>query len=486
MPLTRQQMLDRSAARDQRYDGRFLIGVVSTGIFCLPSCPARRPKPENVRFFFSPEAAGEAGLRACRRCRPELYYAQRDPDLETVEAVVDRVRSAPDEWPDVEAMARAAGVSRSKLHRLVRRHYHASPVALLTAARVDSARRALIDTDWRVLDVGLAAGFESDSAFHDNFARATGMAPGAYRRMLAGADFVLQLPADFDAVGTWSYLGRDHQQVCERVAPGRAERALRVGRRRLVVELEQRGAEIRGRVDGTPPGAAAMATVHRRVWRWLGLESDVAGFARHVRPLDRWRELERRQRGLRLSQTPTVFESLVWAIVGQQVNLDFAYRLRAAMIRLCGRGRGLECHPAPSRVAALDVGDLTRRQFSRRKAEYLIDAARWVAGRRGGVESLRRLPVARASRLLDARRGVGEWTRQYVLMRGCGFADCLPVGDAGLRRALERFHHLDGRPDADTTRELMAPLSPHRTLATAHLWASLAADAASPSRGAAA
>jgi AraC family transcriptional regulator of adaptative response / DNA-3-methyladenine glycosylase II len=474
-------MLDLAAARDSRYDGRFLTGVLSTGIFCLPSCPARKPRPENVRFFFSPEAAGGAGLRACRRCRPDLFYQQRDPDLEALEELVAAVRRAPESFVDVDAVAAAAGFGRSKLHRLTRRHYHASPAALLQVARIARARELLRTSSRRILDVGLEVGYESESAFHDNFLRVNGLSPGAYRRMTQGRDFVLQLPLDFNSASTWRYLGRDSRSAIERVDPvrGRAWRVLRPGRRRVVVEIEQRGLQMAVRVLGAGPLAAeAMSALHDQVRRWLGLGIEARGFERRMARQKGWARLVREQRGLRIPQTPTVFEGLVWAIVGQQVNLAFAYRLRRQLAELCQRplAEGLRAHPTASEVARLEYGDLTRRQFSRRKAEYLIDVARLVADRRWSPELLPGRAASRAGTELTAIRGVGEWTQQYVLMRSCGFADCVPVGDAGLVRALERFHGLTERPNPAATRELMQPLTPYRSLATAHLWASLDAS----------
>jgi len=480
-------MLDLSAERDRHYDGRFIVGVLSTGIFCLPSCPARKPKPENVRFFYSPEAAAGEGLRACKRCRPELFYQQRDPDREALEALVASVREAPEDFGDVDAMATEIGFGRSKLHRLLRRHYHASPATVLQRSRLTRARQELIESRRKVLDVSLAAGYESPSAFHDNFMRATGLSPGAYRRMTRRSEFVLQLPRDFHEAGTWRYLGRDVEQATERVEGARVWRGLRLGRRKVIVELEQKGLRLRCRIaDDRPLAPKAMGELHDRVWRWLGLAADVAGFERKALRDPLWRPLVRGQRGVRLPQTPTVFESLIWAIVGQQVNLAFAYRLRSVLVELCGRGSGLDSHPTPAEVARLDYDDLTARQFSRRKAEYVIDVARWAAERRDRLEALPTLSATRAARRLEALRGVGEWTMQYVLMRGCGFADCVPVGDAGLVKALAGFYELPARPDAGETRHLMQSMSPHRSLATAHLWASLSKEPRHATEGAAA
>ncbi|RPH57383.1 endolytic transglycosylase MltG [bacterium] len=89
--LARDTMIDRMLASDRAYDGRFLTGVLTTGIYCLPSCRARKPKPDNVRFFPTVEEARKAGLRPCKRCRPDDYYARRDPDRELVESLVERM-----------------------------------------------------------------------------------------------------------------------------------------------------------------------------------------------------------------------------------------------------------------------------------------------------------------------------------------------------------------------------------------------------------
>ncbi|HEV7518189.1 MAG TPA: Ada metal-binding domain-containing protein, partial [Thermoanaerobaculia bacterium] len=116
--LTRELMLSRARARDRAYDGRFLTGVLSTGIYCLPSCPARPPKEENMRFFASEEAARAARLRPCRRCRPDLFYRDEDPDLSLVADLASRMRREPGAFPDAAALAAASGVGATKLNLL--------------------------------------------------------------------------------------------------------------------------------------------------------------------------------------------------------------------------------------------------------------------------------------------------------------------------------------------------------------------------------
>jgi len=212
----RRVLLERFYARDSRHDGQFVVGVVTTGIYCLPSCPARNPRDENVVHFAQPAEAREAGLRPCRRCRPDDFHRNRDPDLERLLALLAAVADAPGSFADTASLAAWAGFGTTKLTSLCRAHFQATPGPLLVRARIDHACRALLGTDRRVLDVGLDAGFESSSAFHDNFRRQTGLAPGDYRRLRNGTRFVLALPEDFRSQQTLAYLTRDPESVCEK------------------------------------------------------------------------------------------------------------------------------------------------------------------------------------------------------------------------------------------------------------------------------
>ena len=218
-----------------------------------------------------------------------------------------------------------------------------------------------------------------------------------------------------------------------------------------------------------------MGAVHRKVARMLGLGLDPAPFEQSLSARPEFQALVAPRLGLRIPLTADVWESLVWAILGQQVNLAFAYSLRRRLTELCGGPRvaGLCAHPGPREVAALEPEALTSLQFSRSKAEYLVLAARAVAEGELPLEALPSGTATAAAAQLSGRRGVGPWTTHYVMMRGCGFGDCVPLGDSGLTAALQRHLDLDHRPGVKETAELMAPFAPHRSLATFHLWASL-------------
>ena len=157
MKIPREECLRRFYERDARHDGTFVVGVTSTGIYCLPSCTARKPKPENVRFFEAEPEAKAAGLRACKRCRPDRFYRRYDPDRELVEALAEQVRRRPGEYGATGDMAREAGIGLTKLNELFRREMHATPAAFLQAARVQEAARRLIRGRSAILDAALAA-----------------------------------------------------------------------------------------------------------------------------------------------------------------------------------------------------------------------------------------------------------------------------------------------------------------------------------------
>jgi AraC family transcriptional regulator of adaptative response / DNA-3-methyladenine glycosylase II len=209
----------------------------------------------------------------------------------------------------------------------------------------------------------------------------------------------------------------------------------------------------------------------------LGLNNEVSLFETRMARETRTAPMIARQRGLRLPCIPTNVDGLCWAIIGQQINVKFAVSLRRELIALAGEKVGdMVAHPSAERVADVDVSTLTKRRYSRSKAEYLVGAAQAVAKRELDVENLPDGSAVAAEKKLTALRGIGTWTARYVMLRG-GFADAAPVGDSALATALQKLHGREERPDHDEVHKMMLDFAPHRSLATMHLWTSLKAAA---------
>jgi methylphosphotriester-DNA--protein-cysteine methyltransferase len=163
-------------ARDRRWDGHFVTAVRTTGIFCRPSCTCRKPLRKNVRFFRSGDAAARAGFRPCKRCRPELAGGTNEADRRLAERALALMRRAPGEAWSVARLARALAMSESNFARHFRAGARTTPSRALAAMRMQRAAEMLRRGD-RVLDVALALGFGSGSAFARAWRRYRGTAP---------------------------------------------------------------------------------------------------------------------------------------------------------------------------------------------------------------------------------------------------------------------------------------------------------------------
>ena len=172
------------ADRDARAEGEFFYSVSTTGVYCRPGCPSRRPRRGHVRFHASREEAENAGFRACRRCRPdEPPLAERH--AEAVAAACRLIDEA-EEMPALDALAAAAGMSRFHFHRIFKTATGCTPRAYAAARRANRMREALRGGGGTVTDAVYDAGFNSGGRFYAASREILGMAPATYRRGGAG------------------------------------------------------------------------------------------------------------------------------------------------------------------------------------------------------------------------------------------------------------------------------------------------------------
>lgn len=174
--LTRDRMIEAMRANDARFDGRFYVGVHSTGIYCLPSCGARLPKVENVRFYLSREEALAAGLRACRRCRPNRYP---DTLADWVPRVISHMCTSGQGRLTERDLAEIAGVDITTVRRHFKQYLGMTPLAFSRRLRLERAAR-LLESGQDSLSVAFECGWESVSGFREAFRKQFGVSPGSY------------------------------------------------------------------------------------------------------------------------------------------------------------------------------------------------------------------------------------------------------------------------------------------------------------------
>jgi AraC family transcriptional regulator of adaptative response / DNA-3-methyladenine glycosylase II len=337
-------------ARDPRFDGRFFIGVLSTGIYCRPICPAPTVKPSNVRYFPSAAAAAQDGFRPCLRCRPET--APGTPAWNGTAATVGRAlrligQGALDER-SVEELSHRLGVSPRHLHRLFVRHLGAPPVAVAQTRRLEFAKQLVSDTSLSMTQVASASGFQSIRRFNAAFRRLYGRPPSELRRTrLVRSDspaglytFRLAYRPPLDWESQVAFLAARATPGVEEVAGGSYRRSFDLQRRHGVLEVcpvpGVHALELRI-FFGDP---SLLLQIVGRVRAMFDLDADpgIVGGQLASDPL--LAPLVRRYPGLRVPGAWDAFELAVRAVLGQQVTVRGASTLAGRLARRYGQALG--------------------------------------------------------------------------------------------------------------------------------------------------
>jgi DNA-3-methyladenine glycosylase II len=266
-------------------------------------------------------------------------------------------------------------------------------------------------------------------------------------------EITLAVDGPFDAAAT---LARYHRWGDDPATPLDGEvlrRVLRLGERLLPYEVRVAGGVDDARLsvvvaDGG--GADVERAVLVEVRRLYGLDFDLPGFYRMAKADPVLGPLVEPLYGLRPTLAPTPLEMLVGSISAQQVNLTFAFACRARLVRRWGtpvetRGGVVYAFPAATALAGARLREYRTLKFSTRKGEYIRDVARGIVRGTLDLEGLTAAPSADVIATLTAVRGLGRWTADWFLARGCGRGDVCPAGDLAVRKAFEHHYARRGR-----------------------------------------
>jgi DNA-3-methyladenine glycosylase II len=224
-----------------------------------------------------------------------------------------------------------------------------------------------------------------------------------------------------------------------------------------------------------------LASAAEAVSRWWRLDQDPAELDEIAVRDPVLGGLLARLRGARSPLMPSPFECLVWAILGQQITVAFAYKMKRALVERYGDsiaydGRTYWLFPEPARLAEADPAELRELQFSRQKSDYVRSLAALAAEGRIDWDALAVMPSDEAIKVLTALRGVGRWTAEYVLMRGLGHQDVIPAADVGLQLAIGRAYGMGRKATEAEVRTLAEQWAPRRSHAAFAWWWSRSAE----------
>jgi AraC family transcriptional regulator of adaptative response / DNA-3-methyladenine glycosylase II len=465
-------------SKDGRFDGWFFTAVLTTRIYCRPSCPVVPPKPENMTFFPSAAACQQAGFRACKRCRPDTSPGSpewnRRADLVAramrliADGVVDR--------EGVPGLAARLGYSARQIERQLLAELGAGPLALARAQRAQTARLLIETTTLPMARIAFAAGFSSIRTFNDTVREVFALTPSGLRdrapRSGAGAApgaLLLRLPfrTPLNPDNLFGHLAATAVPGVEEWRDGAYRRTLRLPHGHGIAALTPRPDHIACRL--TLADLRDLPVAISRCRRMLDLDADPVAVDDRLRADPVLAPLVDKAPGRRVPRTVDEAEFAVRAVLGQQVSTAAARTHAARLVAAHGdpvddpEGGLTHLFPSPQALASLAPEALamprTRRATLTTLVTQLADGTLHL-----GVES--DWPETRA-RLL-ALPGFGPWTADVIAMRALGDPDAFLPTDLGIRRAA-RDLGLPSTPAALTARA--QAWRPWRAYAVQYLWA---------------
>jgi DNA-3-methyladenine glycosylase II len=302
--------------------------------------------------------------------------------------------------------------------------------------------------------------------------------PGRYQQLADHSTLDIRLPAGYDARHVFDFYGRDTLCVSEQTSGSGIKKGLLLIDVPTVIDInfDESITNVRCSILSDGDLSSAMRDEAYEVClNLLGLRLDPKHFLSFARKDPLFGPLLERRRGLRIVQSASIFEALTWAIMGQQINVAFAVSLRRTFIQQGGRrhSSGLWCYPDAKDIAEINVEQLTSRQFSKSKAETLLRLSKLIATGTIDLVLSESNTLDQISEALLNVKGIGPWTVNYALLRGYAYADCSLHGDVAVRKAIHNLTGGDARLDIAAAEQFLMQYSPHRTMAAAHLWASL-------------
>lgn len=468
-------------AKDPRFDGLFFIGVLSTGIYCRPICPARSAKPENIVYFPTAAAAAMAGLRPCLRCRPEA--SPGSPAWNGTSATVSRamllIREGALNEGNIENLALKLGVGGRHLRRLFQTHVGASPINLATTQKILFAKKLLNETQLPISQIAFTSGFGSIRRFNAAFKKIYGKTPSAFRHPIKRnsisektpfrCELTLSYRPPFDWQGMLGFFQSRAIPGVESVENGVYHRTIRINDTTGIISIAHADKNNALRLTTALSTGRDLMPLVERVRRMFDLDANMMAIHKVFAADPVLKKVVRKHPGLRLPGAWDPFEIAVRAVVGQQVSVKGARTVIARIAAKAGPLFESIDQPGLTRffptARELNACELGRIGMPLKRVETIKVLSRAVAC--GDLSLHVKGSIENFIKQLTRIPGIGDWTAQYIAMRALDEPDAFPAGDLGIIKALQQG---DKRPTRKQILEKSEEWRPWRAYAAIYLW----------------
>ena len=288
----------------------------------------------------------------------------------------------------------------------------------------------------------------------------------------------IPFPEIFSYELSLSFLQRSPREILHRVEDERITKALSIDGQQLVFQIKSNNQSLIVDFINAEPSSKIQKQVETYIREWFDMETDLKPFYTLARKDELLKELVKKFHGYRIVGQPDLFESLVWAVLGQQINLQFAYTLKQRFVQQFGERVTFDridhyLFPEPKLVATLGDEDLLPLQFSRQKSKYTKLIGEAFASGAVSKEMLGKLSFEDAKTELMKIKGIGNWTANYALMKTFRYPNAFPLEDAGIHNAIKNLKGMKKKPSLDQVKRIFKNYKGWEAYATLYLWKSL-------------
>lgn len=291
------------------------------------------------------------------------------------------------------------------------------------------------------------------------------------------AEMLIPLPELFDMKANVDYLTRDKNECMYTVEHHTITKVLAIGQERYVIQISPKDDSqlLVQCLDARPKDSLHRNEIASYICEWFDLERNIQPFYAMAEADPLLNQTLNKCYGLRIMGIPDLFEALCWGVIGQQINLAFAYSLKKQFVEQFGEkiewdGQTHWVFPTYERIAQLTPSDLAGIKMTTKKSEYIINLAQLMASGELTKEQLKSMSMQEAEHTLVSIRGIGPWTANYVLMRCLRFPTAFPIADVGLMNAIKTLQEMDRKPTKEEILTLALPWRNWESYATFYLW----------------